>query len=428
MTESPSKSWLQRLKDESWEAELLVSAVAIYGIFQSFVLIDFLIDFLINKLNETQYLIGYFIAFMGILAFCILATMFIIHFILRSYWIGLVGLNSVFPDYSIKDSAYSEIYTKKMTDYLPKLSKSIDSIDELCSVIFSAAFTILGVYAYITVFSALYLFIFNQLKGIIPVRILLIPIALIALVLVVQTILNIFANLKKFKTNARLQHLFFWVVKISSLTLMGPLAKNFLQVSMIFGSNFKRKKSLVILVLLFFFAGASLSVFQAQKTNLFHLVRHKAPKDSFKTYAYFYNTNNNGSSFLLAPEMDSDIIEKRVMRLFIPIFDNELHYFEQACGIEKPKNPLKEDETEMQDVWKDYLSCYQQNHFVAIDGAPITVEFVKYDHPQTGQFGILGYIDLVGQARGQHQLKIVKNGTDADSKEWTIPFYYHGKL
>ncbi|UOY07878.1 hypothetical protein L0P88_04845 [Muricauda sp. SCSIO 64092] len=428
MTESSSKSWLQRLKDESWEAELLVSAVAIYGIFQSFVLIDFLIDFLINKLNETQYVIGYFIAFMGILAFSILATMFIIHFILRSYWIGLVGLNSVFPDYSIKDSAYSEIYTKKMTDYLPKLSKSIDSIDELCSVIFSAAFTILGLYTYITVFSALYLFIFNKLKGIVPVKVLLIPIALIALLLVAQTILNIFANLKKLKPNARLQHLFFWVVKISSLILMGPLAKNFLQVSIIFGSNFKRKKSLVTLVLLFFIAGASLSVFQAQKTNLFHLVRHKAPKDSFKTYAYFYNTNNSESSFLLTPEIDSDVIEKRVMRLFIPIFDNELDHFEQACGIEKPKNSLKEDNAAMQGLWKDYLSCYQQNHFVAIDGRPVTVEFIKYDHPQTGQFGILGYIDLSDQARGQHQLKIVKNGANENSKEWTIPFYYHGNL
>lgn len=92
MTESSSKSWLQRLKDESWEAELLISAIAIYGIFQSFVLIDFLIDFLINKLNETQYIIGCFIAFMGILAFSILVTMFIIHLILRSYLDWIVGI------------------------------------------------------------------------------------------------------------------------------------------------------------------------------------------------------------------------------------------------------------------------------------------------------------------------------------------------
>ena len=32
----PKRSWLERLKDESWEAELLVSAIAIFGTFQLF--------------------------------------------------------------------------------------------------------------------------------------------------------------------------------------------------------------------------------------------------------------------------------------------------------------------------------------------------------------------------------------------------------
>jgi len=38
-----SKNWLQRLKDESWEAELLVSAIAIFGTFQLFgiILLDY---------------------------------------------------------------------------------------------------------------------------------------------------------------------------------------------------------------------------------------------------------------------------------------------------------------------------------------------------------------------------------------------------
>lgn len=66
--------------------------------------------------------------------------MFVIHF-LRAYWIGLVGLNSVFPDYSIEDSVYSKIYTEKILSILPKLEDSIKKVDELCSVIFSAAFT-----------------------------------------------------------------------------------------------------------------------------------------------------------------------------------------------------------------------------------------------------------------------------------------------
>ena len=33
--------WLQRLKDESWEAELLVSAIAVFGTYQLFDLKEF---------------------------------------------------------------------------------------------------------------------------------------------------------------------------------------------------------------------------------------------------------------------------------------------------------------------------------------------------------------------------------------------------
>lgn len=39
-TPTQTASWLQRLKEESWEAELLVSAVAIFGSFQLFAAVD----------------------------------------------------------------------------------------------------------------------------------------------------------------------------------------------------------------------------------------------------------------------------------------------------------------------------------------------------------------------------------------------------
>lgn len=96
-----SKSWLQKLKEESWEAELLVSSVAIFGTFQLFDLINWVTNRFIDLLNPDQYFVGYFIVFFGLFAISILISMFVIHFALRAYWVGLVGLNSVFPDYSV---------------------------------------------------------------------------------------------------------------------------------------------------------------------------------------------------------------------------------------------------------------------------------------------------------------------------------------
>ena len=120
-----NNTWLQRLKDESWEAELLVSAIAIFGTFKLFDIISWVTNFFIDTLHPSQYFVAYFIVTFGLLAVSILAAMFVIHFVLRAYWIGLVGLNSVFPDYSIEDSAYSKIYTEKILSILPKLKDSI---------------------------------------------------------------------------------------------------------------------------------------------------------------------------------------------------------------------------------------------------------------------------------------------------------------
>lgn len=62
-THQTDKSWQQRLKDESWEAELLVSAVAIFGAFQLFSIADWTVEVFINILHPSQYEVAYFIVF-----------------------------------------------------------------------------------------------------------------------------------------------------------------------------------------------------------------------------------------------------------------------------------------------------------------------------------------------------------------------------
>lgn len=134
-----------------------------------------LLNTFINRLDPSQYNIGYMILVLAYLAIGILAAMFAMHFALRAYWIGLVCLNSVFPDYGLEDNAYSPIYTKKILNSLPKIEDSIIKVDELCSVIFSAAFAFVLIYLYTTVTSSLYLILFNVLSDYMPTWVLLAP-------------------------------------------------------------------------------------------------------------------------------------------------------------------------------------------------------------------------------------------------------------
>ncbi|VAW10303.1 hypothetical protein MNBD_BACTEROID03-1577 [hydrothermal vent metagenome] len=355
----PSNNWLQRLKDESWEAELLVSAIAIFGTFQLFKVIDWSTNKFIDLLPSSQYVIGYLIAFMGLLAVSILVSMFVIHFFIRAYWVGLVGLNSVFPDYSIKDSAYSKIYTEKILAILPKLKDSIQKVDALCSVIFSAAFSILLMYGYLALFASAYLFLFNLLSDYVPYYFLLIPAAIIAIVYILQMIISIIANLKAFKENLTIQVWYFKIMKLTAILSLGPLYKNNMQISMIFGSNFKKNKALVYLILLFLFSGVFVAAFQISNTNILYLVSHEFYFDETKAYASYYKTENEDIGFLLTPEITSDLIQSNILKLFIPIFSHEKKMSRNTCGT-YTKDESKSRTEQRKEKRVQYLNCYQK--------------------------------------------------------------------
>ena len=418
-----SKNWLQKLKEESWEAELLVSTISIFGTFQMFNLIDWSTNKFIDLLNPSQYLIGYFIVIFGLLAISILIAMFVIHFFLRAYWIGLVGLNSVFPDYSIKDSAYSKIYTEKILSILPKLKGSIQKVDELCSVIFSAAFTFLLMYMYFGLFASVYLLVFNLLSDYVQSYILLIPAILIIFSLLVQMVVAIISNLKFNKEKRNLQIWNFKIVRFISIIIYGPLYKSILQVTMIFGSNFKKKKALIYLILLFLISGMFVSVFQMTNTNIPYLISRDSYFDKTKSYSSYYKTENEHNNFLLNPEIDSDKIESNVLRLFIPIFNHEKKIRQEVCAL-FTKDPNKSHSELRKEKNTQLLNCYHKYNLVYINGEQTKVEFLRYDHPKTNQFGVVCYIEFSNLKTGLNKLKVEKKLDENNINEWTIPFYY----
>ncbi|WP_299440678.1 hypothetical protein [uncultured Aquimarina sp.] len=424
LIKTKSNNWLQRLKDESWEAELLVSAIAIFGTFQLFKVINWVTNMFIDWLAPEQYLVGYFISFMGLLAVSILVSMFVIHFLLRAYWIGLVGLNSVFPDYSLKDSVYSEIYTKRILAILPKLKDSIQKIDDLCSVTFSAAFAILLIYSYLAILATLYLFLYNFLVKFIPSSIALLP-ALVAIFLAFfQSIFVMVASLKKYKQNEKMQIWLFKIVKLTSIVVLGPLYKYLLQITMSFASNFKQNKALIRYVILFLLSGVFVASYQISNTNILYLAKTNHYFDSTKTFAGYYETENDNIDFLLNPEIKSDIIEKKIIKLFIPIFEHERILRKNICTPFENNDSASKEENNLNSKIS-YLDCYHVYNEIFLDNTKLTPKYRKYYHPRTNQFGILTYIKLSEIKEGEHMIKIKKNYADKEqNSEWNIPFQY----
>lgn len=413
-------SWLQKLKNESWEAEILVSAVAIFAIFKSFAVFNWICDLFINKLNPSQYNIGYMITVLGFLAFGILGALFVIHFGLRAYWIGLVGLNSVFPDYSIEDTAYSKAFTEKMLKKLPRLQNSIKNLDEICSVIFSVAFTLLLIYCYLGIFGAVYLLLYNLLSDFIPSYILLAPLVFMAIVYSNQMIITVIANIKKFKENEKIQTWYYKSTIWGSAILYGPLYKNLLQVTMIFGSNFKKKKALVRTLIFMLVFGAALGLYKLTESNFTYLLGFYKNEDQTRIYNSYYSTNNLEKSLLLTPEIETELITSNTTKLFIPIFDFEISAYEKSCSLDELPTTNEEEKSLSRQA---YLTCYLENHSLFIDDIVQDIKIFKTDHPITNQFGVQTFLNLSEFENGNHTLKIVKQKKTYDGKTWVIPFY-----
>lgn len=416
--------WLQRLKDESWEAELLVSAIAIFGSFQLFALIDWLTERSIDLLNPNQYTVAYFIVFLALLGVSILVAMFIIHFLLRSYWIGLIGLNSVFPDYSLEDSAYSKIYTEKMLAILPKLSDTIHVVDELCSVIFSAAFCGLLVYAYTIVPVSAYLAFYNTFLNTLPQWLLLAPAVIVGLVLIVSSLLSTIANNQRLRNSQPFQTAHFQITKLSSLIFFGPVYKIVLQVTMIFASNFKKKKHISYLVVSFGCVGVVLAVFKISYSNIEYLIDKSRFLQPASAKASLYRENNLTSSFIVNPEIPSELISDSILPLFIPVFNHEKRIHEQVCGAkDKPDDALpKPEKRRIRQV--QLLECASQYHRITRNGIEVQPDFIFAQHPHTGQKGVLTYIDTDPLAKGTVNIQVEKHLNESLHYKWSIPFYF----
>ncbi|MGB7393184.1 MAG: hypothetical protein WA913_02200 [Pricia sp.] len=425
VSEKQAIHWLQRLKEESWEAELLVSAIATYGSFQLFGVVDWATNQFIDFLPVNQYLFGYYIVISGLLAVGVLVSMFVIHFFLRAFWVGLVGLNSVFPEYGLEDSAYSKIYTEKILSILPRQQDTIDKVDELCSVIFSVAFTFLMIYAYMAISLSIYLVVYNLLLDYVPSEILLIPMYFLLALLLFQTLLGIVAQLKRFKNNLAIQTLAFKTVKFGSLMLYGPLYKNLLQITMTFGSNFKKKKALVGLILAFFLCGVIVSVFMITNSNISYLIRER----TFHTdtqYPDFYEDQNEHNDLLLVPEIEADVVQSDFVKVFIPILRSEKNYQEEICDSFQEDENLSQKEGRIAEV-AYRIDCYQKYHQIVLNGETIETDFARSYHPETDQLGVICYLEAKNFASGKNTLEVKKDLERDRTTHWKIPFRYYPK-
>ena len=140
MLQKQENKYIKGLFKEIWNAELIVSGIIIYGLF----LINSESDYFADKIGSITgniSLVAFFKLLVGV--FFVLLFNFIIHLLLRAYWIGVIGLNSTYQEgIKFEKLNYTDSYIKKNKKKYNSLETYSAKLDDLCSQLFSFSFLV----------------------------------------------------------------------------------------------------------------------------------------------------------------------------------------------------------------------------------------------------------------------------------------------
>ena len=132
--------WLARLATESYQAELLISGFAIVGSWNLIGLIDPAVEWAIFELRADLLSFVRWVLYYLSLGVLALPALFVAHFALRTYWVGLVGLSSVYPHgFGRNFGTVPEWVAEDVARRSPSLAAQIERIDRHSSVMFAIA-------------------------------------------------------------------------------------------------------------------------------------------------------------------------------------------------------------------------------------------------------------------------------------------------
>ena len=230
--DSKFKNLLDKLQQESWQLELLISGFAIFGLITAIPHIRTAMVIAEND-NEPFYFIPTLIAFT---ACSILIFNLLIHVILRGLWIGALGLRYVSGDIDFEKLNYQNKFTNYLKKKIISFDKYVATLETYCSVLFAISFLlifyVISIALILICILAIALLIINNknfpetLREIVGAILLLF--ILIGAILVFIDFLTQ-GYLKKKKILSKIYFPFYWVFSFISLTfLYRPLVYNFL--------------------------------------------------------------------------------------------------------------------------------------------------------------------------------------------------------
>lgn len=426
------KKLLQKLQEESWQLELLISGFAIFGLFSAYEPLELLF----TKAKTSGNDLFVFMIIIALISCVILAFNLLLHVILRGLWIGALGLRYVSGDIDYDVLNYSPKFTNYLQKKVGSFDRYIARLENICSVIFAISFVLIFyVLAFIfAVFSLgliLKYLVFN--KSIEPFGVIVgIPLVIFLSIGMIMVFVDFATQgwLKKKKWLSKIYFPFYWVFSFITLSfLYRPLVYNFLD------NKYGRRLSRLLLPIYI------LLIIMSSYTK--------------KTSNYF-NGKLNSSSIVASSSNYEDMLVHEtdfIEDIVIPskvIKDNNLKIFmlfndaiEDDVFAYKPSLKPKEDirgfssdilvinhtsEKYKDSIKRVYMKNFNAIHTVKIDSITYNSDFI-FAESSKEQLGFETYIGIKDLPEGKHILRVLrKHIEDKDTLNYqqaAIPFWYY---
>lgn len=426
--------WLINLEQESWQAELIISGLAIFGSLQLPDLItrfgQWAFAFFPHDMGIFLYAIQLYLYFSA----CGLIIGFILHFILRAIWVGLIGINSVFPEGIKTDSeSYSTYFMERIKRDYDIKDSGIENIDKFCSSIFAT--NTLGVM--ITLAISIDILLLLGVKVILDM--LLIPktiqvilgVILVVLFFSLATYLTLL-NRKKNSENIKQQERGYKAYKIYNYLFLHVFSKPVNYLSNLISSNIEFKR-FTTWMMLSMFPSLFLAGYFLISSGTINLVDpisflNKYERSDITQLEEYESNLSLVDKPLYSAVIESEMIEGKMMKVFIPILQNEKPVYTYLCGVYKEDENLEEKENKEQERLFQ-LDCYQKYHKISVNSTYLDTPLKKHYHPHRNTFGVITYLPTDDFIKGENILKVEKLSADSSAlfRTMTVPFWFAGE-
>ncbi|QNM87016.1 hypothetical protein H9W90_07855 [Polaribacter pectinis] len=431
--DSKFRELLDKLQQESWQLELLISGFAIFGLITA---IPHVRTAMIIAENDKQFY-SFALLLTAFIACSILIFNLLIHVILRGLWIGALGLRYVSGDIDFEKLNYHNRFTKYLKKRIVSFDKYVATLENYCSVLFAVTFLlifyVISISITILCFVAVaILIISNDSLPEVPRTI--IGVFLICF-LVIGTLM-VFIDfltqgyLKKKKWLSKIYFPFYWVFSFLTLTfLYRPLVYNFLD------NRFTKRLSIFLVPS--YIAISVLVSFKQKKTN--YLDSAKYVSTAYLNTKNYENLLINDDDFVTMATIQSKVITDsylKVFKVFTGNLENQMYTYHPTLKPKEDKRGfnsdiIKYDSTSSLKVrdslTNKYLEIFNTTHQVYIDSLKFNSDFLISKNKKD-QIGFETYINIKNLSEGKHILKLKrlrKRKKDTIKvTDITIPFWY----